>query len=278
MIERLNQLDSRIIYALVLVSMIVPLLKPLGLPLNVPPETVALYEKIEAMAPGTPIAISMDASPGGFDELEPGITAVLNHVARKELRVIGISFWEAGPSLLQKVIDASDMGAREYGTDYVNLGYVAGGETGMAAVARDVKGMYPVDFNGDPTANMSVLNGIDTLQDVEMIICVAIGTPGVPEWIRQVGDPLDVTIATVVFAGLVAEYVPYTQSRQLDGMVPGLRGAAGYEGLISKVARGTAGIDAQSMAHVVILALIVIGNVAYFVTKSGKGEGKGGNA
>ncbi len=277
MIERLNRIDTRVIYAILLVSMIIPLVKPLGLPLTTPPETTALYEMIEAMPAGTPIVVSMDTSPGGFDEVSPAATAVLSHAARKGLRVIGVAFWDAGPSLLQKVFDASLMSTKEYGKDYVNLGFVAGAETGMAAVARDIKGMYPVDFNGDSTASMPVLDGIDTLQDVELLICVATGTPGVPEWIRQVGDPLKVPIATVVVAGLVADYAPYMQSKQLIGMAPGLRGAAGYEGLIGILGRGTAGIDAQSIGHVVVLGLVVVGNIAYFGSK-GKDEGKGGKA
>jgi hypothetical protein len=277
MMERLSKTDSRIIYAILLVSMIIPLLKPLGLPLSTPSETKALYEMIEAIPSGTTIAISMDCSAAGYDELAPGTIAVLTHVARKGLKVIGVSVLEAGPSLLQKAIESSELGEKENGKDYVNLGFVAGGETAMASIAADIKGMYPVDFHGDSTANMPILNGIKTLQDVELLICVATGTPGVPEWIRQVGDPLKVPIATIVIAGLVADYAPYMHSKQLVGMVPGLRGAAGYEGLVGKLGRGTAGIDAQSVAHVVILALVVVGNIAFFSTK-GKDQGKGGKA
>ena len=33
-----------------------------------------------------------------------------------------------------------------------------------------------------------------------MIISISSGTPGVPEWIRQVGDPLGIPIATVIVA------------------------------------------------------------------------------
>jgi len=277
MMERITKTDSRVIYAILLVSMIIPLLKPLGLPLTTPAETQALYDLIESIPSGTPIAISMDCSAAGYDELAPGTIAVLTHAARKGLKVIGISVIDAGPSLLQKSIEASELGQKEQGIDYVNLGFVAGGETAMASIARDIKGMYPVDFTGKSTSNMPVLNGVNTLQDVELLICVATGTPGVPEWIRQVGDPLKVPIATVVIAGLVADYAPYMQSKQLVGMVPGLRGAAGYEGLVGKLGRGTAGIDAQSVGHVVILALVVVGNIAYFATK-GRGKGKGGKA
>jgi len=60
------------------------------------------------------------------------------------------------------------------------------------------------------------------------------------------------------------------------GMLGGLKGAAEYEKLIQEKgytkAReiATIGMDAQSIAHLVILFLIIIGNVAFFASKSHK--------
>ena len=79
-----------------------------------------------------------------------------------------------------------------------------------------------------------------------------------------------------MIAGLVADYAPYMHSRQLIGMVPGLRGAAGYESLIDMKGLGTAGLDAQSIAHIVILLLIVLGNVAFVLDRRQIRKGMGG--
>jgi len=277
LLEKLSNLDGRIVYGILLVSMVLPLLNPLGLPLTTPAETVAMYDMIESMPEGSPIVFSMDCGAAGFDEISPGATAVISHMARKGLRVIGVSFVEAGSDLLNKLFDASLMSGKEYGKDYVNLGYLAGGENAMAAAAKDLRAMYPVDFSGSPTSGMQVLSGVNSFTDVKMVICAATGSPGIPEWIRQVGDPLKVPIATVVIAGLVADYAPYLQAKQLVGLVPGLRGAAGYEGLIGILGRGMAGIDAQSVAHLVILLLVVLGNAVYFANKRKSSE-KGAKA
>lgn len=275
-LQKLSRIDSRLLYGVLLVSMVVPLIKPLGLPLTVAPETKRMYDLIESLPPRSAVVISMDCSPGGFNELSPGTIAILNHMAKKDLRVIGIAFWETGPSLLETCFAASLFRHKEYGRDYVNLGYVAGGENAIAAVAKDILGLFPRDFRGNPTAGMAVLQDIKTLSDARLVITVAVGNPGVPEWIRQVGDPLRIPIATVVIAGLVADYVPYIQSKQLVGMLPGLKGAAGYESLIGMPGKGTSGIDAQSIAHLVIIFLVVLGNALHFIELKRTRAGKGG--
>ncbi|MEW6753707.1 MAG: hypothetical protein AB1505_22410, partial [Candidatus Latescibacterota bacterium] len=60
---------------------------------------------------------------------------------------------------------------------------------------------------------------------------------------------------------------PFLQSGQLAGMIGGLAGAAEYEQLIGHPAAATAGMLAQSVTHVIIVAFIVFGNAAYFATR-----------
>ena len=267
MLSKLGRIDSRVLYFILLLSFIIPLLRPLGLPMVISDEVQKTYDLIESLPSGSRVVVSFDLSPGGYDELAPATVAVFNHMAMKGIRMVGMSFWDAGPSLLDRSLAGSLYADKEYGTDYVNLGFLAGGENAMSAVARDITGAFPRDFYDRPTANMPIFDGLQAFKDVELVIVVATGNPGVPEWIRQVGDPMDVPIATIVIAGLVADYAPYMQSRQLIGMIPGLRGAAGYEALIDMLGLGTAGLDAQSAAHLMILFFVLIGNIVYFVER-----------
>ncbi len=272
MLSKLGRIDSRVLYLILLIAFIVPLLRPLGLPMIISDEIKRTYDLIESLPEGSRVVVSFDLSPGGYDELAPASVAVFNHMAMKGLRLIGMSFWDAGPSLLDRSLAGSLYVDKEYGDDYVNLGFLAGGENAMAAAARDIRGAFPSDFHDNPTANMPIFEGVQSLKDVEMVIVVATGNPGVPEWIRQVGDPMGVPIATIVIAGLVADYAPYMQSKQLIGMIPGLRGAAGYESLIDMLGRGTAGLDAQSVAHLMILIFVLVGNIVYFAERSREKE------
>jgi len=50
----------------------------------------------------------------------------------------------------------------------------------------------------------------------------------------------------------------------------GLVGAAQYEGLTGRAGRALDGIESQGLAHLTIVAVIVVGNVAYLASRLGK--------
>jgi hypothetical protein len=67
---------------------------------------------------------------------------------------------------------------------------------------------------------------------------------------------------------------PYYQSGQLAGLLSGLRCAAEYEVRSGHPGRAAAGMDAQSLGHVVIILAICLGNLAYFLNARSKGGKK----
>ena len=73
-----------------------------------------------------------------------------------------------------------------------------------------------------------------------------------------------------VTAVSVAGCAPYVQSGQIVGVVGGLGGAAEYEKLVDHPGKATAGMGAQSMGHLLILALVILGNIGYISTKRSK--------
>ncbi len=275
MFEKLAQMDRRIIYALVFLSLSIPLIWPIGLGVTVGPETQELYNTVEALPPGSAVILSMDTSPGGYGELASGAAALLNHLSRKGIRVIGMGFFDTGPSLLETAFGGSDYKNKEYGVDYVNLGYLAGAETAIARMAKDIPGSFPRDYRGNLTSSLPAMEGITSAQDATLVICISSGTPGVPEWIRQVGDPMGVPIATAIVAVNVPNMTPYMQSGQLSGMIPSMKGAAGYESLMGISGLGIRGMDAQSISHLTILGLVILGNIVYLGTKSQASQGGG---
>jgi len=59
----------------------------------------------------------------------------------------------------------------------------------------------------------------------------------------------------------------------LTGLLAGMKGAAEYEVLVQKngysraYMPAVAAMDSQSLAHIVIMVLVIIGNVAFFATR-----------
>ena len=67
--------------------------------------------------------------------------------------------------------------------------------------------------------------------------------------------------------------MPFVKSGQLQGIVAGMPGAAEYEkllvnhGIHPELGKAAKSMDAQSIAHLVIVLFIIIGNISYFVKR-----------
>jgi len=60
-------------------------------------------------------------------------------------------------------------------------------------------------------------------------------------------------------------FLPYVNNlNQLYGLLGGLKGAAEYESLIGVKGTATSGMDAQSIAHVLVILFIIMGNYRAF--------------
>jgi hypothetical protein len=68
------------------------------------------------------------------------------------------------------------------------------------------------------------------------------------------------------------QFYPYLQTGQLIGLLGGLKGAAEYETLVNYAGDATRRMDAQSIAHLVIIIFIIFANISYFVLRKRGGD------
>jgi len=141
-------------------------------------------------------------------------------------------------------------------------------------IVTDFYKMFTTDVEGNPARGMPLLDGIKSLADMSLIISFGGGFPGIKEWVQFAGDVAHVPIAggcTAVSAPLLYPYFP----QQLVGLMGGIKGAAEYEALLTTAyprfaslpRRGTQAMGPQTVAHLVIMFFIVMGNLAYFLTR-----------
>ncbi|HHW17456.1 MAG TPA: hypothetical protein GXX30_00930 [Firmicutes bacterium] len=268
--QRLLNIDRRIVYLFLFAFISLPLLVPIGLPLTISPETRAIYDYIEKLPEGSVVVVSFDYSPSSYSEQHPQAVAVMNHLMRKPgIKIILVAFWEQGPIMAEEILRTIDTHGKEYGKDFVHLGYVAGGETAMSAFAADIHKTFPVDYRKNPIDSLPMMADIRSAKDISLLISIAAGSPGVPEFARQIQGPYKVPFAAGLVAISVPITMPYMQSGQMFGLMAGLRGAAEYEQLLNMKGKGSIGMDAISFSHIVVLAFILIANVAYLANRKG---------
>jgi hypothetical protein len=275
-LEKLGKVDSRVIYALLIVALLVPLMRPLGLPISIGKHTERSFGVLDTLQAGDRIIMDIGYSVSGAADVEPQTVAILKHLFGKGVRMIFVGNQTEGPMVTEKLVAPYETGGKKYGVDFVNLGYLAGGENAIATYCRDLKKAYPVDFRKNSTATLPLLEGVNSAKDVKMFVFFT--TQNSDMYVRQVTQ-YKIPIVGGLINTISPQAEPYVNAGQLAGILVGLRGGAEYEMLMKAPGQGVASMDAQSMGHLLIIAFILFANISYLATRQSKANsGKKGGA
>jgi hypothetical protein len=272
--ERIAHLDRRWVFLGIALAVVIPITTGLTVSLGkIAPPTQMLYDYIEAIEPGEPVMIAFDYGPSSMPELHPQAWAIIRHCLSRKLRVISVTLTPQGTALAREVLEGAgeELGAVD-GEDYVNLGFKVGGSQVILGMGESIRNVYAQTADGDLTDSLPVMDGVDSYEDIALVVDLAAGE--LPKsWIAFAGERYDQKIAAGVTAVVSTEIYPYLQSKQLVGLVNGLKGAAEYEKLTGVTGDGATGMAAQSVAHLLIILLVIVGNIAYFALKRQQGTG-----
>ncbi len=276
-LEKTMVLDRRIIFLLIAVAVVVPLFIPFHLKMHPTPASQGLYDAVEKLSKGSTVIISGEYDPGTAPEIQPMVKGALKHCFRKGIKVILMGLWPQGPALeaqaLQEVLEETEFEEMnlQYGQDYVNLGYKAGGQVVIQSMGTSIPATFPTDMAGTPIEELSLMKEIRNFDDITFILDFSAGDPGTPFWVMFAHDRFHVPMASGCTAVSAPMLYPYLQTGQLAGLLGGLKGAADYEWLTKSPGTGIQYMPSQSIAHLVIVIFIILGNIAFFVTRK-KGE------
>ncbi len=284
LLERLGRLDRRIVYLLLTVVVIIPLIFSINVRTHVDRSTMGLFEAIERIEPNNKaVMISFDYSPDMAAELDPMAMAVLRHCFARNVRVIIMSMYIQGAALAERAVaQAAEEFHKKPGEDYVTMGYRPGGAVIIMNIGENIRKAFPADYYDTPFDSLPMMRNIRNYQDIPVVLTLA-SSGVVGTWVIYAGARYKARIASGLTAVMAPDYYPFLQTGQLIGQLSGMKGAAEYEQLL--VDRGyfprkdlaSRAMNAISSSHILIIALIILGNVAYF-TSSRKRETKRGGA
>lgn len=269
-----KEVERRIIFLFIGLSVSVPLLFNITFTEKATPIVKTVYDKIENLPPGSNILISFDYGPTMAPEVQPMSDAFIRHALFKGHKVFLMGLWATGQSLAADAVDnivRPEFPDKIKGVDYVNIGYKAGGVGVLNVIITDFRKMYNTDVDGIDLDSMKIFEDVKSLRDMDLLLSVGGGYPGVKEWVQFAADPGNIPTAggcAAVSAPLLYPYYP----RQMLGLLGGIKGAAEYESQLKKDYEhfknmpepGVKMMGPQTLAHTIIMAFIVIGNLSFF--------------
>lgn len=267
MLEKLMNMDRRIIFILVALAVIIPTLLPVSLPVSVSEPTQKLYNYIDALPPGATIMLSFDYGPSSLPELNPMAKALLKQCFDKEVRVIAVTLYPVGTTLADTLIQkvAKETGAVD-GEDYVFLGFRPGDELVILGMGKEIASVFDTDYNGKPLTDIPMMENVTNYDQIALLVDLASGSL-TETWITYANVRYNLQIAAGVTGVIISQMYPYLQTGQLIGLISGIAGAAEYESLINAPAKAMLGINIASFVHLLIVLSVIIGNVAFFILR-----------
>lgn len=266
---KIGSVDRRWIFIVIAVVVIIPLLVPIGLPIRATDTSKSVYDAIEALPQGSNILLSIEYSPSTKPENHPMTISIMRHLFRNNQKVYVTCLWPDGQFMAQDALKQVAEGEfkKVYGVDYVLLGYRPGGEAVVKGIVSNIRKLFSVDAKQTKVDDIPMMDGITNFKDFDFLFSASAGYPGTIEWVQYAADPTGVPMSSGVTSIQVNEVMPYVQSGQMVGVLAGMPGAAEYESLINQKGSATSGMDAQSVAHLVIVLFIVLGNISFFIER-----------
>ena len=179
-LANLQRVDRRWVYLAVAVACAVPFLIQIRLPVYPTAETKGVYDCVERIprdkngVPTKVVLIDSGWDAGSMGENMGQAQAFIDHLFRNRISfvVVDLGGSDNAPQFINSVIDGftkdkpgkdgkvvkAKYPGRNYGTDWVNVGYnMIGGWQTITVLAQDIHKLFPNDFYGNSTNDAKTL-------------------------------------------------------------------------------------------------------------------------
>jgi hypothetical protein len=273
--ERMQRIDRRVMYLLLVVVIALPMFVRFRLPTAITPEVRGVYDTVEAIPRGKLAILSGDWGAGTLAESLPQTEAMMRHLFRNGVPFAILPWALQTTTLMQNTAErlAKEYG-KVYGRDWVNWGWKAVPMVAfLKSMAKDIPGTVKEDYRGTPLSELPAMKGVKNIDDVGFV-CHITPVGNIMLWVAFIQAVYGTPIAYAPTAVMVAQGYDPLDAKQLVGMLPGLVGGAQYETLLNDPRSGVRWSNSLSLAELLMILLIVLANVGYFASRRAGGAGR----
>jgi len=274
--EKLANLDQRIIYVLMFIALAYPILNPVVLPMAIQGYSQQAFDFSDGIPEGSVVIFEGGLGAATYPQGGPGMVVQIYHMLTKGVKIVFFSigteqnFWTA--TAIEEALAKLPAGTPAVnGVDWVHLGYVAGQEAGVGALVNDIRATIAKDYFDTPIDDIPLLDDINDGTGFDAVLWWGGSEGSMPYGIRQISVPFDIPITGMCTTNEVPNFSPYISAGQLQGLFGGVRGSAEYEFLLNLPGPALGQAMATNFGGLLWMAMVILGNVLYFVQKM-KGE------
>lgn len=260
-------LVSFLLVCSILVMMILPGLIKVSVPsLANLPSAWAAFQAIEKVQVERPVLLAVDYQPGVSGEMDAVTGAVLKHLIGKKAKLILVTTQPLGAMQAERLIRqfSRETGVQYLpGQDYINLGYIPGGQAGLLGFISDPRRTMPFSIAGDFVWQLPFFQVIQDITDLSLIVVATENTDTARFWIEQLtAYPMNSPLLMAASAQAEPVIAPYylASPPQVQGILSGLAGAAAYESVTLYPGDAMKNFSPFSVSGLLAVVIILIGS------------------
>jgi len=265
--KKLETLDRRYVWLIVIIVCSLVLIFPLGLPITVGGASKKYYNAVAATPDGGIVLVQLDMGMGVYrvPEAWPTFVGTMKQLAAKHMKFVIMCWGQSYDSSLmfETAIAAGDIPFKQltYGVDYVDIGWVGGGETGMSSWAKDIWGAKPYDYFGTPFSQLPLMANVHSAKDFNFYHISSHVIGDVDANIRQITTVYGLKPVIAAPASQMGPNQIYVSSGQALACLAGARQGAEYEKLLGSSGLGLATMDSLTLLTIITVIGIGISNI-----------------
>lgn len=252
---------------------------------NLPPPTAdprasKFSQRILSLPNNATVLLAFDYQPGYAAELDTSTMVILDQLMARNAFLTLVSTSPSGVAQAERTLRlVTEQTGRRYESpiNYVNLGYLPGGSTGLNSLATALQTTTPRSVSGNQIWNVPGLKNINSISDFNLVIVVTDDANIARTWIEQVKPLLVNTPLLMVVSAQVEPMIqPYYEAipSQIDELIVGIMGSASYETFSGRIDNASNLWSAYSLSIMAAAGLILIGSVISTIVAAAEQEKK----
>lgn len=268
--------DERLLYWLLVIFAAIPLIFPVAFPIPIGSLTKKTYDAVENLKENDLVLFTVNMGVTGLPTIGPLMDAYATHLAQVwELRKIKVILWstavaDAALVVENNVIPYFEKAGMKNEEDYINVGYIPGELTAVAALATDPKSVVTTDYYGKPLSQIPLWSRVTHAKDFDLVIVVS-GNE-IYYYMQFWGDPFGVRLLSTTGSPSLGPIAPYLEQGSLYGIIAGKTAAAEYELLQGRIGEALGDVSSISFEHILFLFLLILGNLGEIYNRFGGGK------
>jgi hypothetical protein len=273
-----ERIIALLLLSAILASLFIPSLNLGGDNNRLGGKTADLYNYIETLNPDSRVLIAYEANLRRSAEIADLEKVVVDHIVGKGIPIVTFSTdIEGALAAAKRETFLASQPDYALGRQYLNLGYVSGGDTALQRLARNARQMISEELirqnpanNVDTLGVMSKLNSnlqfdsaiINDIRDFDLVVVIADEPGDVESWVEQVWPTYkELPIAFLTTNETAPLIQPAIQIKADFYPLVGLAGAQNYAALRGIQPLDRAPLNAISLSSMMVVGVIFGGGI-----------------